>query len=218
MKRLFRNKSSKTKMAEQGITNGNRGEPVLGVPNMNTIDMAQMQQGNPAAPPPQQSQEPMMKPVSNPPVADAYISQSHFPAEDLNAVTRELVKKFVADIWNRGDVDMIPEVCHKSLRFNGSVGMDRVGHDGFARMVQTIRDALADYHCEVHSMVVEGNKAFARMRFTGRHTGPLLGFEPTGKNVAWVGASEFTIKDSKILKVWELGDVKSLEGQLSSIS
>lgn len=92
--------------------------------------------------------------------------------------------------------------------------MDRVGHEGFARMVQTIRDALSDYHCEIHSMVVEGNKAFVRMRFTGRHTGALLGFEPTGRQVAWMGASEFTIKDGKILKVWELGDVKSLEQQL----
>jgi len=132
-----------------------------------------------------------------------------------NAVTRELVKKFVADIWNRGDLELIPQVCSKSLRFNGSVGMDRVGHDGFARMVTTIRDALNDYHCEIHSMVVEGGKAFCRMRFTGRHTGSLLGFPPTGRQVAWMGAAEFTCKDGKIIKVWELGDVKSLEDQLS---
>lgn len=51
------------------------------------------------------------------------------------ASTRELVKKFVADIWNRGELELIPEVCHPGLRFNGSVGMDRVGHDGFRRMV-----------------------------------------------------------------------------------
>ena len=133
---------------------------------------------------------------------------------ERNAVTRELVKKFVADIWNRGDLEFIPRVCHPGLRFNGSVGMDRVGHAGFARMVTTIRDALNDYHCEIHSMVVEGNKAFCRMRFTGRHTGPLLGFAPTGKQVAWMGAAEFTCKNGQIIKVWELGDVKSLEEQL----
>lgn len=135
---------------------------------------------------------------------------------DRNEITRELVKKFVADIWNRGDLELIPEVCSKSLRFNGSVGMDRVGHDGFARMVTTIRDSLNDYHCEIHSMVVEGSKAFCRMRFTGRHTGPLLGYPASGRQVAWMGAAEFTVKDSHIIKVWELGDVKSLEEQLSA--
>jgi predicted ester cyclase len=129
-------------------------------------------------------------------------------------VTRELVKKFISDIWNRGEIDLIPSVCHPSLRFNGHVGMDRVGHEGFARMVTTVREALSDYHCEVHSMVVESTKAFCRLRFTGKHTGNLLGYPPTGKTVAWMGASEFTCKNGKILKVWELGDLKSLEEQL----
>jgi len=129
-------------------------------------------------------------------------------------ITRELVKKFISDIWNRGEVEMIPQVCHPSLRFNGHVGMDRVGHEGFERMVTTVREALTDYHCEIHSMVVESNKAFCRLRFTGKHTGNLLGYAPTGKAVSWMGASEFTCKNGKILKVWELGDVKSLEDQL----
>ncbi|KAG7345634.1 SnoaL-like polyketide cyclase [Nitzschia inconspicua] len=131
-------------------------------------------------------------------------------------VTRELVKKFITDIWNRGEVDLIPIICHPSLRFNGHVGMDRVGHEGFARMVTTVREALTDYHCEIHSMVVESTKAFCRLRFTGKHTGNLLGYPPTGKTVAWMGASEFTCKNGKILKVWELGDLKSLEEQLRS--
>jgi steroid delta-isomerase-like uncharacterized protein len=133
----------------------------------------------------------------------------------LTATTRELVKKFVADIWNKGDLELIPRVCSKGLRFNGFNGMNRVGHDGFARMVTTIRDALDDYHCEIHSMVVEGNKAFCRVRFTGTHNGTFLGYPPTGRRVAWLGATEFTCKDGLIFKVWELGDFKSLEEQLS---
>jgi predicted ester cyclase len=142
-------------------------------------------------------------------------TNGHLDAPDASIeVTRDLVKRFISDIWNRGEIEWIPRVCHPSLRFNGHVGMDRVGHEGFARMVTTVRDALTDYHCEIHSMVVESNKAFCRLRFTGKHTGNLLGYPPTGKTVAWMGASEFTCKNGKILKVWELGDVKSLEEQL----
>lgn len=131
-------------------------------------------------------------------------------------LTRGLVKKFIADIWNRGELDLIPEVCSPSLRFNGNNGFDRVGHEGLARMVATIREALEDYHCEIHSMVVEHNKAFCRLRFTGKHTGFLLGYPPTGKVVGWMGATEFTCQNGKILKVWELGDIKTLEEQLIS--
>ncbi len=155
-----------------------------------------------------QTSEPKATTVKNLPVGDESLATIE--------VTRELVKGFIADIWNRGEVDLIKKICHPSLRFNGHVGMDRVGHEGFARMVITVREALTDYHCEIHSMVVESNKAFCRLKFTGKHTGSLLGFPPTGKVVSWVGASEFTCKNGKILKVWELGDVKTLETQLRS--
>jgi steroid delta-isomerase-like uncharacterized protein len=179
-------------------------------------------------PPTSQTQNNNMPMTSAAAVADtASIANSRAPTTITNIsfgdeslakieITRELVKRFITDIWNRGEVELIPEVCHRSLRFNGHIGMDRVGHEGFARMVTTVREALTDYHCEIHSMVVESNKAFCRLRFTGKHTGNLLGYPPTGKTVSWMGASEFTCKDGKILKVWELGDVKSLEDQLRS--
>jgi predicted ester cyclase len=63
-------------------------------------------------------------------------------------------------------------------------------------------------------MVVEDNKCFCRLRFTGKHVGDLLGVAPTYRTVAWMGATEFTCQNGKILKVWELGDLRSLEEQL----
>ena len=136
------------------------------------------------------------------------------PAFAKAEVTRDLVKKFISDIWNRGELDLIPSVCSPKIRFNGNSGLDKIGHDGFAMMVATIHGALSDYHCEIHSMVVEDNKAFCRLRFSGKHTGDLLGYPPTGKCVSWMGATEFTAMNGRILKVWELGDMKTLEQQL----
>ena len=177
-------------------------------------------------PPPTQLTQPIQTARQQLPQSPAQATSSAAPAlqkqleESTSAsidLTRNLVKKFIADIWNRGEVDLIPEVCSPSLRFNGNTGFDRVGHDGLARMVATIRDALDDYHCEIHSMVVEHNKAFCRLRFTGKHTGNLLGYPPTGRVVGWMGATEFTCQNGKILKVWELGDIKTLEEQLIAI-
>jgi hypothetical protein len=47
--------------------------------------------------------------------------EQQFPP-DRYAETRELVKKFIADIWNRGELELIPSVCSPSLRFNGNTG------------------------------------------------------------------------------------------------
>ena len=145
-----------------------------------------------------------------------YPEQQLTPHEIQSEQTRELVKIFIGEIWNRGEIESIEKVCSPRLRFNGHTGLERVGHDGFSRMVMTVRSSLEGYHCEIHSMVVEGRKCFCRLKFTGKHVGELMGYPPTNKLVAWMGASEFTICPRKrlILKVWELGDIKTLEAQL----
>ena len=107
-------------------------------------------------PPPRAMTIPLAASNKEPPersMGESQDSISHHLASNLDlyeqaencAVTRELVKKYVADIWNRGEVELIPEVCHPSLRFNGSVGMDRVGHQGFARMVAV--SSVLRIHC-----------------------------------------------------------------------
>jgi len=162
----------------------------------------------------QQSQSASSSDQQQPPPGTVVDVPAGDPAYAKPDVTRNLVKKFISDIWNRGELNLIPHVCASNIRFNGNTGLDKIGHDGFARMVATIHEALSDYHCEIHSMVVEDNKAFCRLRFSGKHTGELLGYPPTGQVVSWMGATEFTCLNGRILKVWELGDMKTLEEQL----
>jgi hypothetical protein len=52
-----------------------------------------------------------------PPLRD--VDEMEEKDRSVTELTRSLVKKFIADIWNRGEVDLIPEVCSPSLRFNG---------------------------------------------------------------------------------------------------
>jgi predicted ester cyclase len=172
----------------------------------------------------QQQQEDDQKPAAATANNDNAINNNNTQVIDLPAgnpaqydpdVTRDLVKKFISDIWNRGELDFIPRVCSPKIRFNGVSGVEKLGHEGFARMVAMIHGAFSDYHCEIHSMVVEKNKAFCRLRFSGNFTGPILGYAPHGKAVSWMGASEFLCLNGLILKVWELGDMKALESQLA---
>jgi len=141
--------------------------------------------------------------------------ESTIRMEDHNSeTTRHLVKQFLAEIWNNGRLDLIADTCSPDLRFNGNAGFDRIGHDGLTKMVTTIRQAVDEYRVDVHSMVVEDKKCFCRLRFSGKHAGTLLGYPATGRRLSWMGATEFTLQNDKILKVWELGDVKSLEAQI----
>lgn len=59
-------------------------------------------------------------PITNETITEHPPQQQYPP--DRYAETRDLVKKFIADIWNRGELDLIPSVCSPSLRCNGNNG------------------------------------------------------------------------------------------------
>jgi predicted ester cyclase len=147
-------------------------------------------------------------------VTDLPVGDPSFSKPD---VTRQLIKKYFSDLWNRGELEVIPEVCSPKIRLNiNNDSFDKVGHDGLARLVNGVRDLFDDYHCEIHSIVVEGNKAFCRLRFSGKHVAPLFGYPPTGLRVSWMGSQEFTCVNGKILKVWELADMLTLQELLQA--
>lgn len=125
-------------------------------------------------------------------------------------VMRKVVEAFYADIWNRHDKSRIRSLLHPDFTFRGSLGPARTGHNGFAAYVDFVHEALGDYRCDILDLIAEGQKVFARMRFSGIHRGEFLGYQPTGKPVEWAGAALFTFEGDRISDLWVLGDVHGL--------
>jgi predicted ester cyclase len=63
-----------------------------------------------------------------------------------------------------------------------------------------------------------GNDAAARLRFSGVHIGPFLGYQPTGRQIEWQGAAFFTAQDGLLATIWVLGDLDTLRSQLDTKS
>jgi steroid delta-isomerase-like uncharacterized protein len=130
---------------------------------------------------------------------------------------RALVASFYADVWNRGELARVPALLREDFTFRGSLGAEVTGHAAFAAYVEEVRGALGDYRCDILDLVVEGARAFARMRFSGVHRGPFLGFPATGRRVEWAGAALFTAApDGRIADLWVLGDVARLRARLEA--
>jgi len=85
---------------------------------------------------------------------------------------------------------------------------------GFTDYVLSVRGALANYKCEILECVSEGMQAFAKMRFSGVHTGEFRGYLSTGQNVHWLGAALFHFDENKICELWVLGDLTGLDALL----
>lgn len=126
------------------------------------------------------------------------------------------VRKFYDEIWNRKNVGEIPNILHENVEFRGSIGLSKQGHRGFEEYVLLIHTALANYSCTIQELVIESNKAFAKMRFSGFHQAEFMGFPSTNKQVSWNAAALFTFSGNKISNLWVLGDVASLDNQLTT--
>jgi steroid delta-isomerase-like uncharacterized protein len=126
----------------------------------------------------------------------------------------ELVAAFYERIWNEGDLAAISALLKPDFVFRGSLGSELVGREAFGEYVRSVRGALADYRCEILECVAEGDRAFAKMLFSGVHVGNFRGFQPTGKVVQWMGAALFHCEDGMISRLWVLGDLAGLDALL----
>ena len=127
----------------------------------------------------------------------------------------DIVNRFYAEIWNEGNLNAIPEICHEEITFRGSLGDTKHGHEGFAEYVTNVRRALGGYKCHIEETVVEGGRVFAKMMFVGTHRGEFLGYPPTQRSLEWAGAALFKIEDDRITELWVLGDLHGLIRQLA---
>jgi len=130
--------------------------------------------------------------------------------------TPDQVTAFYDSIWNRGDLEAASELLTDAFVFRGSLGAELQGREAFLGYVRAVRFALADYHCEILACVAEGDRAFAQMRFSGRHVELFRGFPPTGKPVHWLGAALFQFEGPAIARLWVLGDLLGLDAVLQA--
>lgn len=128
--------------------------------------------------------------------------------------TPALVRDFYDRLWNRGDESVAPALLTEDFRFQGSLGDAMHGREAFVGYVRAVRGSLSDYNCEILVCVSEGDHAFARMRFSGLHTGFFLGHAATRKPVSWQGAALFGFRRDRIAELWVLGDLAGLEALL----
>jgi steroid delta-isomerase-like uncharacterized protein len=135
--------------------------------------------------------------------------------DDVRASTLQLVRAFYERIWNAGDTGAAVDLLAQDFAFRGSLGAEMRGREAFCDYVRAVRSALDGYRCDILDCLTEGERAFAKMRFSGIHVGTFRSYAPSGKRVQWLGAALFRVRGSHIAELWVLADLLSLEANLS---
>lgn len=126
------------------------------------------------------------------------------------------MRAFYDRLWNAWDDSSVEAVLHPDLAFRGSLGTVTHGLAEWRGYRDAVRRGSGDFHNEVVSLVVSGDDAAARMRWTGTHTGKILGVPATGRRFAYEGGAFFTAANGLIVRAWVVGDVDSLRDQLTA--
>ncbi len=62
---------------------------------------------------------------------------------------RWCVQQFYQRLWHQRDMDALGELLCEDFHFRGSLGTQCQGHAAFARYLEAVHTALADYRCRI---------------------------------------------------------------------
>ena len=132
--------------------------------------------------------------------------------------TADLVRRFYDELWNEVNLAVATEILDPEVTFQGSVGVGATGPAQVCDYVTMVTTALSGYRCDVEMLVEDGDRAAAKVLFSGIHVGDFLGYAPTGRKVEWRGAAFFTAGNGRLRDIWVLGDLATLRSQLEGLA
>jgi predicted ester cyclase len=134
--------------------------------------------------------------------------------DDRNDV---VVRRYYDEMWNRWNFDLAGEILVPEIRFRGSLGTEVHGIEEFQAYMRTVQSAFPDFQNRIDELIVEGDRAAARLTYEGTHRGEIFGVAPTDRRITYAGAAFFRFSGDRIAEGWVLGDVYGLQKQLGVI-
>ncbi len=117
-----------------------------------------------------------------------------------------LVRRFVEEVWNKGDLSVIDElVSDKYVGVEPVIG-DVRGAAALREQVQTFRSAFPDLRLTIEDMGMSGDRVFMRWTGRGTHRGALMGIPPSNNRGEVRGISVQRIANGKIVEQYESYD------------
>jgi predicted ester cyclase len=128
---------------------------------------------------------------------------------------KKLARRALAEIYEQGDLELADELIHPDFVDHEPAHPDHpTGPESVKQTVRSLHGAFGDLRFAVEDEIAEGDKVVQRATMSGRHTGPLMDGEPTGRAFAVRHVYIWRIADGKIVEHWGSRDDMGLLAQL----
>ena len=113
-----------------------------------------------------------------------------------------IARRWFGELWSEGKLEVADEIIAPGYAPEW-VQIDATGPDQVKHEVRYFRSVFPDLVYEVVDMVSQGDAVWVRYHGSGTQNGAAWGFEPTGREVSFEGASILTInQEGKISDRW----------------
>ncbi len=130
---------------------------------------------------------------------------------------KELVRRSVAEFYNRENVDVVDEIYAADYVGHDPAGIKAGGMEQLQQLVTSMYAAFPDFHVVIDELIAEGDKVVKRFHIHFTHQGEFMGVPPTGKAITFSGTDTYRIADGKLAENWSNGDWLSMLQQLGIV-
>ena len=128
---------------------------------------------------------------------------------------KALIRRIVEEALNQGRIAIADQYFDPGyvVHIPSRPDLPR-GPDFFKQTIGMWRSAFSDWHMTIEDLVGEGDLVANRFTTTGTHTGPMFGFQPTGRTMIVRGQELHRLANGKVVESWICDDVPSILSQL----
>jgi predicted ester cyclase len=118
------------------------------------------------------------------------------------------------DTFNRGDLAAVAELIAPDFE-DHHPGFDISGRDSYLTALRDARETLR-IRGELLEALETGDKLTTRVRLSGKHVGPVLGVEATGRDVTWDTNEIWRVRGDVFAERWAVDDLLGLRRQIGT--
>ena len=122
----------------------------------------------------------------------------------------ELLHAFIEQVWNRGEIDSIPDYIGSSYTIYHDPGDPWEGQTldakGLQERVSISRAPVPDQRFDIQRSFEDERGVCITWLWQGTHLGELAGFPPSGRTLTMSGATVYSFTNDLISGHWQIAD------------
>lgn len=131
---------------------------------------------------------------------------------------KRMARRALEEIYGRGDFAALGDLIHPDFVDHEPAHADQpTGPVSVKGTVEQLHGTFGDLRFQVEDELAEGDKVVQRVTMSGRHSGPMMGREPTGREFAVRHIYIWRIEDGKLIEHWGSRDDLGLLQQIGLV-